>query len=63
MTPDPNTSPEPRNIAAIVPVARCTIGEADYGTGPLPIALTATEAKALELLGLVTITGIFQVPA
>ena len=54
---------EPRNVAAIVTADRVTLGPTDYGRGPLPVGLTATEAKALADLGLITITGIFTEPA
>ena len=54
---------EPRNVAAIVIADRVTLGPTDYGRGPLPIGITATEAKSLEKLGLITITGIFTEPA
>jgi hypothetical protein len=50
---------EPRNVAGTVIVNRCSIGVTDYGMGALPIPLTMTEAKALESLGLITITGLF----
>lgn len=54
---------EPRNVAAVVIAPRLTLGVTDYGRGPLPVGITATEAKALADLGLITITGIFQEPA
>ena len=53
------TESEPRNVAAMVIGDRCTIGAIDYGTGALPIPLTMTEAKALEALGFIAITGLF----
>lgn len=54
-----STESEPRNVAAMVIGDRCTIGVTDYGTGALPIPLTMTEAKALESLGFISITGLF----
>jgi len=62
-TTEATTTKEPRNVAAHVNADRVTLGVTDYGRGPLPIPLTATEAKALADLGLITITGIFQEPA
>ena len=53
---------EPRNVAATVITPRLTLGVTDYGFGPLPVGLTATEAKSLADLGLISITGIFTDP-
>ena len=56
---DESTESEQRNVAAIVIGDRCTIGLTDYGTGALPIPLTMAEAKSLEALGFISITGLF----
>ena len=53
------TASEPRNVAVTVLKKRTKIGKAICARGPLDFPLTETEAKALESLGLVTITGIF----
>lgn len=50
---------EPRNVAVHVINNRTQIGKAICAAGKCDFPLTATEAKALEALGLVTITGIW----
>ena len=53
------SSPEPRNIAVTVLEKRTKIGKALCARGPLDFPLTESEAKALEKLGKVKITGLF----
>ena len=50
---------EPRNVAVTVLKKRTKIGKAICARGPLDFPLSETEAKALEKLGLVKITGLF----
>ena len=55
----PETNGEPRNVAVHVLANRTKIGSAVCAAGPCDFPLTPTEAKALEGLGKVRITGIF----
>lgn len=50
---------EPRNVAVTALENRLKIGKAVVAAGPVDFPLTASEAKALEQLGKVQITGIF----
>lgn len=50
---------EPRNVAVTVLQNRTKIGRSICAAGPCDFPLTATEAKALQDLGLVRITGLF----
>jgi hypothetical protein len=58
-TTPPKDTPEPRNVAVTVLENRTTICGAVVASGRCDFPLTKTEAKALEALGKVTITGIF----
>lgn len=53
------TATEPRNVAVTVLKKRTKIGKAICARGPLDFPLTETEAKQLESLGFVKITGTF----
>ncbi len=50
---------EPRNIRVTVLKNRTQIGKAICAAGPCDFPLTETDAKTLQGLGLVTITGTF----
>ena len=58
-TDTPTTPAEPRNVAVHALQNRVEIGNAIVAAGRVDFPLTMTEAKALEALGLVQITGIF----
>jgi hypothetical protein len=59
MTETTTKTPEPRNVAVTVLENRTSICGAVVAAGRCDFPLTQTEAKALEALGKVTITGIF----
>jgi hypothetical protein len=50
---------EPRNVAVSILENATKIGNAIVASGPCDFPLTMTDAKALEALGKVKITGIF----
>lgn len=58
-TEPPVEQPEPRNVAVEVIANATKIGNAIVAQGPCDFPLTMTQAKALESLGKVRITGIF----
>lgn len=62
VTPEPTAPPaatEPRNIAVTILENGIKIGNAICGSGPCSFPLTMSDAKTLEALGKVRITGIF----
>lgn len=52
-------APEARNVAVQILENGLKIGNAICGIGPCSFPLTASDAKALEALGKVRITGLF----
>gem|GEM_PF-7008534 len=61
-TPEPTPPPaatEERNIAVTILENGLKIGNAICGSGPCSFPLTMADAKTLEALGKVRITGIF----
>ena len=54
-----NASAEPCNVAVIALKNRTKIGKALVAAGPVDFPLTMSDAKALEAMGLVQITGLF----
>lgn len=63
MPKETNATAEPKNVLVHVLVNRTQIGDTVVAAGRCDFPLTATEAKALEALGLVTITGLAATPA
>lgn len=59
VTPVAEVAPDPRNIAVEILENGLKIGNAICGLGPCSFPLALPDAKTLEALGKIRITGIF----